>query len=518
MNYLMTFDIGTTNAKAVLTDMSGNVICHYSEPMNVYYPKPYYVEQKPDEWWQAVTSGSRRVMEKAGIHASDIAGLAFSSQAMSVTLVDSLGDALMPASMIWMDNRAGKEANILMGKFGGPKIFEMIIGAKLTGNYTLPKYLWVKRNVPNLYQRARAFLDQGAYLCLRATGEWICEWTHASCTGLFDLKTKQWNNMAIKLFGLDTDKFMKPVKSTDRIGGLTAKAASEMGLLEGTPVFGGAADAMAATVGAGLVSAGEGLLILGTAGNLGILTAEKIKGNCGLATAQSGDPTKLFYAGSNNASASCMNWVAKNLYGDKGGSPEAFNRIGEDITKVKAGADGLLFTPWLAGERSPYPDDSLRGCFLNLRIDHTREHLIRAVGEGVAHNFAIMADMIEEAYGTAIPSLRLVGGGALYLSWMQIFADIMGRRIEVVHNPNFAGTVGAALIVAVGLGMYPSVEEAAKVVKVDHYLEPTSENQAVYQKSHKAYMQILYGHFRSVPSVEPDLSGLNFGILTKAWR
>jgi xylulokinase len=490
MDYLMTFDVGTTNAKAVLTDLSGNVICHNTEPMNVYYPQPHYVEQKPDEWWQAVTFGSRRVLEKAGVHPKDVAGVAFSSQAMSVTLVDSRGDLLMPASMIWMDNRAGKEANILMGKLGGPKIFEKLIGAKLTGNYPLSKYLWVKRNVPDLYRRVRAFLDQGAYLCLRATGEWICEWTHASCTGLLDLKTKQWNNMIMKLFGLDAGKFMRPVKSTERIGGLLAQAAGEMGLLEGTPVFGGAVDAMAAAVGAGLVSTGEGLLILGTAGNLGILTDKRIKGKGGLATAQSGDPAKLFYAGSNNASASCMNWVAQNLYGDLGNSPEAFSRIGEDINRVPAGADGLLFAPWLAGERSPYPDDSLRGCLLNLRIDHTRDHIIRAVGEGIAFNFAIVADMIEEACGAAVPSLRVVGGGARYLAWMQIFADVMNRRIEVVHNPSFAGTVGAALIEAVGLGMYPSVEEAARVIKVDHYFEPNAENRSVYRKSREAYGQI----------------------------
>jgi xylulokinase len=507
MDYLMTFDIGTTNAKVVLTDTSGKVVSHSSQPMNVYYPQPHSVEQKPDEWWQAVTSGSRQVLEKSGINAAEVVGLAFSSQAMSVTMVDKSGDALLPASMIWMDNRAGNEANLLMRKLGGAKIFEALIGAKLTGNYTLSKYFWLKRNVPELYQRSRALLDQGGYLCLRATGQWVCEWSHASCTGLFDLKAKQWDTTIIRLFGLDVDKLMQPVKSTDRIGGLTAGAAREMGLLEGTPVFGGAVDAMAATVGAGLTRAGDAMLILGTAGNLGILTNRKVKGKAGLATAQSGDPEKLFYAGSNNASASCMNWIAKNLYGELAGSPEAFERIGVDMDKVGPGADGLLFAPWLQGERSPYPDDSLRGCFLNLRIDHGRDHLIRAIAEGVAHNFAIIAATIEEQYGAPVPTLRAVGGGARYLAWMQIFADVMGRTIEVTHDPGFAGTVGAALLAAVGLGIYPSVAEAARVIRVDHSFSPIAENQAVYRERNQAYRQIYPAVSKLYHQWNPTMAG-----------
>ncbi|HVN55735.1 MAG TPA: FGGY family carbohydrate kinase [Anaerolineaceae bacterium] len=498
MNYLLAFDAGTSGVKASLTDMAGNVIISEKEPLRVYYPRQFYVEQKPEEWWAAVTGCAKCVLDQAGVHPREIAALAFSCMGQSITMVDAQGNALAPA-MIWMDNRAGEEAKILMGKLGGSKIFERLLGFKMTGNYALPKFYWAKRRAPDLYRRTRAFLDQGGYLCLRATGEWFCEWTQASCTGLLNLYTKQWDTTTMKLFGLDADRFLPLKKPTERIGCLTAQAAAEMGLMEGTPVFGGTVDAMAAGIGAGAAALGKAFIVLGTSGNLGLSCSKKLKGQSGFATAQSGDPDKLIYIGTNNASGASLSWAANHLYGENGGDSQAFTKIGEDMTRVGVGSDGLLFAPWLAGERSPYPDDSLRGCFINLGINHTREHLIRAIAEGVAHNYTLMADLAEKVTGSPIQVFRMVGGGANYLPWMQIFADVTGRTFEVVRNPGFGGTVGVALLAAVGLGVYPSVEEAVQVVQVEHCLAPDPENHAAYRKSHEAYQEIypslkkLYG-------------------------
>ena len=490
MNYIMTFDVGTTNTKAALVDLKGIVHKSCSVPMTVYHPQPNYSEQKPEEWWEAVSICSRKLMSEGSIKPGEVAGVGFSTLAMSITLVDENSNLLLPASMIWMDERAEGEAERLRNRFGGTRISEKLLGVKVTGHYWLPKYLWVKRYQNDLYRKARAVLDPIGYLCLRATGELVCEWTQASTTGLFDLKKKQWNDGIIRLMKLDRDKFMPLVKSTDKVGTLTAQAAKDMGLPESTPVFGGATDAMAATVGSGISSTGEGVMILGTSGNVAMLTDKKLTGYSGFASSQSGDPDKLYYVGTSNTTGACLSFAANTLYGNENGTEEAYNRINEDINAARPGADGLLFGPWMVGERAPYPDGSLHGCFLNLKVNHTRQSIVRAIGEGIAHNYAVMLERMEKVYGAPIPTIRAVGGVTRNLVLMQIFADIMNRNIEVVRDASFGGSVGIALMSAAGLGEYSSVSEAAKVVQTEHRFEPNPQNRAVYDDAHKKFQRL----------------------------
>jgi xylulokinase len=489
MKYIIAFDVGTTNTKAVLTNMSGKIFYSCSESVAVHSPYPSYAEQKPDDWWRSVTSCSNTIMEKSGIQAGDVEGITFSSQAMSVTLVDDRGDAILPYSMIWRDNRANEEAAMLRKKVGGDKFSEKLLGVRLTGNYLISKYHWLIRNQPEAINRAKAILDQGAYLCLRATNELVCDWTHATSTGMLDLKKKTWNDLAFKLFNLSNirNKFMRPVSPIDKVGRLSPEAARQTSLLEGTPVFAGVLDAMTAITGAGAASIGDGAITLGTSGNLGILVDKKIRGRMGLVTVQSADPNKLVCIGTSNAVCSCMNWAAQNLYSETDG---VYRQIERDIQEASAGANGLMFAPWMSGERAPYQNDSLRGCFLNLNVNHKREHLIRAVAEGIAYNFNVMVETAKKQCGFTNPSIRVVGGGARLLSWMQLFADVMNRRIEVVPDPEMSGAVGAALLAAVGLGEYPSVEDAAKVIKAEKCLEPDQENHMFYKKRFEDFKTI----------------------------
>ena len=465
--------------------MCGNIINSCSESMNVYSPHPNYAEQKPDDWWNAVTACSRALLEKTGIQSGQVAGIVFCSLAMSVTLVDDKGDLLLPYSMIWSDNRASEDATAIRKRVGGDWLSEKILGVRVTGHYLVAKYRWLMRNLPDLLKRTGAILELTAYLCLRATGERVCEWTCAASSGLFDLTKKTWSDVAFKVLGMDSirSKFMRLVSPTDQVGKLTGDAAQQMGLLEGTPVFGGALDAMAATTGVGAASLGDGMLMLGTSGCFGVLTDKKIRGHMGMVTTQSCDPGKLEYIGTSNAVGACMGWAAQNLFGNMGGGDEAFRQIDLDIEKTNTGADGLMFAPWMMmSERAPYQNDYLRSGFLNLNVNHNREHLIRAVAEGVAFNFAVMAEAAEKKCGFNAPFIRTMGGGARSLPWMQIFANVMNKRIEVVSNPGMAGAVGASLLAATGLGEYPSVEEAAKKIKVEHCLEPVREKYEFYKE------------------------------------
>ena len=491
MKYLLAFDMGTTNVKGVLIDMRGTVINSWSEGMTVHSPYPNYHEQKPDDWWQAVITCSRKIAEKAGIEPGMVAGIAFTTMAMSVTMIDNNGDTLQPYSMIWRDNRASEEAAMLRRRIGGDKLSEWMLGIRVTGNYLVAKYHWFINNQPDLLKRAAAILDQCAFLCLRATGERISEWTHAASSGLFDLQTKVWSDTAFRMLGLTSikDKFMRLVSPIEQVGKLTAEAARQMGLLEGTPVFGGALDAMTAIVGAGAPFVGDGTLIFGTSGDFAVLTNKKIRGHMGLVTTQSGDPEKLCYIGTSNSVGACMGWAAKNLYG--GVSKEAFAQISEDIKKTNAGADGLIFAPWMTGERAPYHNDDIRGLFINLTVNHSREHLVRAIAEGVAFNYAVMAEAAEKQCGYKSPTIRAVGGIAKSLPWMQIFADVLNKRIETVRDPEMAGAVGAALLTAVGLGEYPTVEKAAGVIKAVQYFEPDREKHEYYKERFEKFKMIF---------------------------
>jgi xylulokinase len=271
-------------------------------------------------------------------------------------------------------------------------------------------------------------------------------------------------------------------------------------LLEGTPVFGGGGDAPAAAVGSGAVGEGDGHIYLGTSGWVGVVTHKNPTGRHGVACIKSADPEKAFLFAEMETAGACLKWIADAFYRHELADPSITNvyaLMDKDVERIPPGSNYLLCTPWLYGERAPIADTWVRSTFFNLSADHTREHLLRAVYEGVAYNLRWIIEIVEKSFGFPLPVLRVIGGGARGAPWMQIIADVTGRKVEAVAQPQEAGAVGMALTAAVGLGLYPNFQALKGVVRVEREFEPDAGNAEVYALLYRTYHR-LYDRLRDL--------------------
>ncbi|MGA2159311.1 MAG: FGGY-family carbohydrate kinase [Dehalococcoidia bacterium] len=496
--YIIAHDVGTTNNKAVLVDVGGGVRGKVLYPYEIKYPRPGWAEQDPDkDWWKAVTQSTRELLVQTGVSPSEIACVVFSTQMLGIVPMDEKGVALRQG-IIWMDNRAPEEAKWIMNKFLGPTVFGAIAGAEIGGKDAMPKLLWLKKNEPQIYNKMKFFLDLNGYLKYRCTGTMSIDWNNASGFGM-DLKKKDWLTSIFKYIGFDTTKLPPLTRSIDKIGTLTKEAAAQLGLLEGTPVMGGAGDTASAAVGSGAVGEGEGHISMGTSAWVGVVTRRNPTGRSGIATIQSADPDKALLLAQMELAGGCLKWLGAEVCRAESADSTIANvyaYMDSKVAEVPAGSDYLIFMPWMYGERSPISDTYIRSGFVNLTPEHTREHLLRAVYEGVAYNIRWTIERVEKEYKFPLPSLRVIGGGALGHPWMQIIADVTGKRIEPVRNAQEAGAVGVAMAAAVGLGIYPNFESLKNVVGVEYTFEPQPKNREIYD--------FLY---RSFKELYPDLKG-----------
>ncbi len=505
--YIIAHDVGTGGNKAVLVDPQGHIHGSAFEPYEVTYPRPDWAEQEPEDWWRAITRSTQRLLAESGAQPGEILCVTYSTQMLGVVPVSAEGKPLRPG-IIWLDARAQKQAEQIMRRFLGPGIFAALAGAPLSGKDVMPKILWLKQNEPQVYNRTAKFLDVSGYLLYRSTGQMVADWTAASVVGL-DLKKKQWLTWLFNYIGLAPEKFPLLVKSTDRVGGLTAQAASACGLLKGTPVIAGAGDAPAAAVGSGAVGEGEGHIYLGTSGWVAVVTERLVTGKHGVASIHSADPGKAFLIAETETAGACLQWIADQFYREEQKDPaveNVFALMDHDVETIEPGSGYLIFTPWMYGERAPIADTFVRSTFFNLSADHHREHLLRAVYEGVAYNLRWIMEVMERSFGHHQEVFRVIGGGARGAPWMQIIADVTGKRIETVPNPQEAVAVGAALVAAVGLGIYPDFAALKDVIEVTHAFEPRPGHAQVYDCLFSAYKKI----YRSLKAVYREVNKERF--------
>jgi xylulokinase len=488
MEYLLTHDVSSTGCKAALVTTEGQLLETAYEGYLTHYPKPLWSEQDPGDWWQAISVTTKRVLETSGVDIDRICGMAFSTTMTNIIVLDKKKNLLRPC-IYWMDGRAGEEARFVMRRLGGERVFTQIIGATASGKDLIPKYMWLKRNEPEVYEQGEYFLDVSGYLLYRTTGEMAYEWSVASGLGLFNFKTKKIDTLLMRFFGLDADKFPPLVKSIDKVGELTEIAAEDLGLLPGIPVFGGAGDPMTAAVGSGTVNEGDACLNLGTSAFIGVLTRKQLTGRRGLATIQSADPDMLMMYGESSTAGASLEWAVRELYGADPGA-DAMAAMDRDVAESEPGAGGLIFTPWMFGERCPIPDESIRGAFINLSLNHTRQQMARAIYEGIAYNLRWILDSIDELYGIKCETLRVLGGGAQGLPWLKIIADVTGSKLEVLPDPRERLAVGAALVAGIGLGIYPSFEALKPLVPVEFVVEPDDSHRDTYAELYAAYRRV----------------------------
>jgi len=500
--YVLAFDAGTSSLKAVLINNYGTVLSHCIKTYPCNSPRPGWLEQDPEDYWQAIIRSTRQLLNDSGINANNISGIVFTTQAMGIIPLDIEGNVLRP-NITWVDGRAEQEALWFMKRFLGKRIFKALIGIEVTGKDVLPKLLWLRKKEPEIYKKTDKVLDVNGFLKFRATGEKVFEWSGAS-SYTFDLRKKDWTRWLFRMIGFNLNKLPRLVRSTDLVGGLTQKASEELGLPVGTPVFGGCDDTQSAAIGSGASENNDAHIYLGTSAWVGVTTSRNVRFKNGAVCLQSADPEKNIAVGITESAGSNIDWIIENFYSREKNDltiPDVYALANEEASAVSPGAEDLMMTPWLFGERCPVGTTTTRGTMFNLGHHHNRSHIMRAMSEGIAYNLRWIIENFETDYGFRIPKLRIVGGGTRSDSWMQIIADITNRKIETTSNPKLAGSIGAAMCAFIGLGILNGFDEVKKIVKPVKVFIPNPENagkyshyfnlyKGIYKKNKNLYQQI----------------------------
>lgn len=476
--YVLAHDTGTGGDKAVLTDLRGRIIHSRYLPYSIRYPKPEWAEQDPDELWGAVAATTRQVIEASRIDPAEILGVGISAQMFNLIPVDEAGKALMPM-LSWLDVRSVHQADrVLSGDM--PAFLFRHTGNIPTAKDVIPKILWLKEERPEIWRRTAWLLDCKEYILHRLTGKFATDWHGASAYFLFDPHKKVWSREACQALDIPVEKLPPAYPCTQVIGEVTEEAARLTGLLPGTPVVACAGDVAVAQSGSGANAAGKAHLCVGTATWVGVsspvFTNDPVKPFWGLNHI---DPDKWIIAGEMETGGGALMWFRDAFcqweeQQAAGRALSTYEVLGELAEAVPPGSEKLFFAPWLSGERAPVLDHYARGAFVGLSMGHTKGHLVRAVMEGVAFHLRWIVEAME-AIGLKIGALNAIGGGSTSPVWTQIISDITRRELRVVEHPLEAGAIGAALTVAVGMGVYPNMEAVDELIRVTRVVCPIED-------------------------------------------
>ncbi len=499
--YILAHDTGTGGNKAVLCDLQGKVLHSAYQSYGISYPQPEWVEQDPDELWRVVAATSRKVIQESGIDPADIIGVGVSAQMWNTLPVDEKGKPLTPM-LSWLDLRSIKQADrVTLGDM--PSFLFEHTGNIPTAKDSIPKILWLKEERPDIWNRTAYLLDCKEYILFKLTGKIAIDWVGASVYFLFNPYTKKWSEEVCKELGIPLEKLPPAYPCTDVIGEITEEAARETGLKPGTPVVICAGDVAVAQSGAAANQEGKVHLCIGTATWIGVSTStfhnDPIKPFWGLNHI---DPGKYIIAGEMETGGGALMWFRdvfcqeeKRLAAEQGRS--VYELINDQVESVSPGSDKLIFLPWLSGERAPVLDHYARGGFIGLNMGHNKSHMARALMEGVAYHLRWICESMEKV-GFQIDSFNGIGGGCNSNAWVQIISDVTGKPLRVVNNHLEAGAVGAALTVAVGLGIYPNMDALDDLIGIDHEVQPDEKRwkryDAMYQEYRNLYKLLVPVH------------------------
>ena len=528
----LTYDIGTTGVKTCLFEINEEIKLLESA-MQGYDLQVFPdggAEQDPDQWWEAICQTSRKVIEKAKVDPCDIAGLSFCSQMQGLVLVDKEGRHLRPA-MSYMDQRAREELKKGLGhglKIEGMNAVKLLKSLYYTGAVAASvkdpvwKYKWVEKNESEVFSKVHKWLDVKEYIIGRMTGEFVMTRDSAFASLLYDIRKghEGWSKEVCKMLGVNTDHLAKIINSTDKAGALTEKAAEELSLCAGTAVFGGGGDASLIGVGAGAVNMGDTHVYSGTSGWVSTVVDKSMVDTAAMVAAIVGAQEGRFnYFAELETAGKCLEWVRDHLALDEidiflekidvTASQEKiytslYDYLTEVVSTVPAGSGGVIFTPWLHGNRCPFEDPNARGMFFNISLDTGKTELIRSVLEGVCYHMRWFLETQDKKIKTS-DTLRFVGGGALSDVTCQILADCTGRHVETVASPQNVGAVGAAVLVAVGYSIIEDVAHAGDLIKPVKSFTPNPENKPAYDKNYAVYKNLYKDNRKSFQALNAEL-------------
>ena len=497
MQYLIAYDFGTTGVKTCLfgAEQDIRLIASAYAGYGLYILPDGGAEQDADEWWAAMCCTTRAVFEKTDVMPAQVSGISFCSQMQGMVLVDENGRALR-RPMSYMDQRALAEFKACQTHAASTSVKD-----------PLWKYKWGQAHEPEVFQKAHKWLDVKESLIARATGEFVMTRDSAYSTFLYDTRPGRegWNEELFRMYGVETRHLAKIIECTDVAGLLTEQAAQELGLCPGTRVYGGGGDATLIGVGAGCTAVGSTHIYSGTSGWVGtVMDHQAVDLSAMIAGIVGAEKGKYNYFAEMETAGKCFEWVKDhlvldevNIYLSKTDVAESqetvyeslYDYMSDTVARVAPGSGGVIFTPWLHGNRCPFEDPAAAGIFFNIQLETGKAQMLRAVLEGICFHQRWMLECEEKKTKTA-PVIRFVGGGALSKVTCQMLADITGRTVETVENTKDVGAIGAAMLAAVGSGLFPSLTLAAAHVKVNGRYEPNAALKPVYDRNYRVFRQL----------------------------
>ncbi len=503
--FILTHDIGTSSNKAVLFTECGDLIAVAKQEYSLFHPRPNHVEQNPFDWLEAVYSTTKQVVKDSKIHPRDIVGITFACQMQTTVAVDHTGQPVMPA-ISWLDTRAEE----IMRRFWRPprikgyNLFYLLRFLAITGGSPghtgkdpIGKILWLKHHHPDLFAKVYKFLDAKDFVIFHLTGQFVKSVDMAVVWWLLDTRRNrnQWHPLLCRLAGIEPERLPEVRESAAIVGHLQKAVAAKMGLLPGTPVINGAGDIPSSALGSGAIEEGELNIRLGTSGGVsGHFTQRKIDLTHYAGCIGSAYPQKYYLALAHQETVGlCLEWLKSKVILESPkadlSSEEVFRIFDGLVEQTPAGAGGLIFTPWMYGERCPLDDHFVRAGFFNLSLQHSRGHILRAIFEGIAFNLRWAMETIEKLY-QPVPSLYIIGGGAKSDIWCQIIADVTNRTIKRVANPQEANARGVALLASHSLGFIPSFSDIKKYIKIDRQFTPNFQTRELYDRLYKEFKNL----------------------------
>ncbi len=479
--FLLGIDISTTGAKALLINKTGQVISSATSPLSLSTPRPLWSEQDPGDWWVGIRQSIREALAKADVNSSDIAAIGLTGQMHGLVLLDQQGQVLRPA-ILWNDQRTGEQCAEIRARLGKERLIQITGNDALTG-FTAPKILWVQQNEPEVWAKARHILLPKDYIRFKLTGEFAVDRAGGAGTILFDLKTRTWSDEVVTALEIPRDMLPPTYEGPEITGQINDRAASETGLVVGTPVVGGGGDQAAQAVGVGAVQPGIIALTLGTSGVVFAATeAPLVEPQGRLHAFCHAVPGRWHFMGVMLSAAGSLQW-----YRDTLAPGVSFDDLVDEAANIPPGSEGLLFLPYLTGERTPHPDPLARGAWVGLTVRHTRAHITRSVLEGVAFGIKDSFTLIQASGLAAIEQVRISGGGAKSPLWRQIMADVLEAELVTVNTTEGAA-FGAALLAAVGAGLYDSVVDACEAtIQVTGRTSPYASAATIYRDYYPRY-------------------------------
>jgi xylulokinase len=489
--YSLGIDVSTTGSKAILVDDSGEVVASATTEHPLSTPKPLWSEQAPHDWWSTAVASIRRTLEASGAGPADVIGVGLTGQMHGLTLLDEAGEVLRPA-LLWNDQRTGDQCDEIRAAVGPQRLIQLTGNDALTG-FTAPKILWVREHEPEVYARVAHVLLPKDYVRFRLTGDYGTDRAGAAGTLLLDVRTRDWSPEVLEALQIPRD-WLPPTHEGPQITGrISPTAARATGLSAGTPVVGGGGDQAAQAVGVGAVQPGVVALTLGTSGVVFASTSEPfIEPQGRLHAFCHAVPGRWHLMGVMLSAAGSLRWYRETVAPDLG-----FDQLLAPAAKVPPGSEGLLFLPYLTGERTPHADPLARGAFVGLTLRHSQSHLTRALLEGVAFGLRDSFELIKGAGLSQIRQVRVSGGGARSLLWRQILADVLGVELVTVNTTEGAA-YGAALLAGVGAGIWADVDTACRAcVRLTGTAAPEPDTMPLYAKAY-AYYRDLYPALKEI--------------------